>query len=443
MRQLNENGKKYYGDWQWGDTIRQQLQGPIGNGAIDYPNGDRFEGFFHLSYAHINGPAYTASGKYKFKDGSEVPDCWIDGNDQLMGIYRWKDAQGLKRITMWVCGVKWGIEIIEGEKPVAIEYCNGKEVQRWESEVTYEFNNDSTDTSRMEILLPNGIRIRQWGGKAECDVSFPSCVVYYKNGDSFSHYGRSTRLLQPWNGYGTYHRASDGKMLKGEWKEGKQTDEKAEWEYDPQGAKRMELETDPYGNKLTEEVLVWADRIEYDYKKVYEGEIKDGRPEGKGIYTDADSVDYGEEPRRYEGEFHNGLCHGHGIYTYPSAGIRQEGSWANGKFLDSEAPDGPIMLHVHWTDDEWSMGGGSKVERKKFDIEAKVGELDIQGFRSVRIEEIRPNAIVFKEYDCPSRILTPGESIHFSNSIDGYEDHDGCVWDGDDYDMTVSWMSEE
>ena len=85
MRKYNEDGKIYYGEWQLGDTVKQLLEGPIGKGAIDYPNGDRFEGFFHLSYACINGPAYAARGKYLFANGDVVDDCWIDGNDQLMG----------------------------------------------------------------------------------------------------------------------------------------------------------------------------------------------------------------------------------------------------------------------------------------------------------------------------------------------------------------------
>ena len=41
----------YHGAYQVGDTILQKLEGPYGQGAVDYSNGDHFEGFFHLSYA--------------------------------------------------------------------------------------------------------------------------------------------------------------------------------------------------------------------------------------------------------------------------------------------------------------------------------------------------------------------------------------------------------
>ena len=50
MHKYNEDGKKYYGEWQKGSTIMQKLEGPKGEGAIDYPNGDRFEGCFHLNF---------------------------------------------------------------------------------------------------------------------------------------------------------------------------------------------------------------------------------------------------------------------------------------------------------------------------------------------------------------------------------------------------------
>ena len=47
----------YKGNWQSGSTIRQVLEGPVGDGEVWYPNGDKFKGYFHLSFANINGPA--------------------------------------------------------------------------------------------------------------------------------------------------------------------------------------------------------------------------------------------------------------------------------------------------------------------------------------------------------------------------------------------------
>lgn len=61
---MNDIKPIYKGLWQYGSTIKQELKGPIGDGQVTYPNGDRFNGYFHLSYASINGPAYAAEGRY-------------------------------------------------------------------------------------------------------------------------------------------------------------------------------------------------------------------------------------------------------------------------------------------------------------------------------------------------------------------------------------------
>ncbi len=53
----------------------------------------------------------------------------------------------------------------------------------------------------------------------------------------------------------------------------------------------------------------------------YEGELKDGKPEGHGKCEIRDGV--------YEGEFHNGQRHGHGVEIYDN-GDRLEGEWQNG-----------------------------------------------------------------------------------------------------------------
>ena len=440
MHKYNEDGKLYYGKWQFGDTVKQLLEGPIGEGAIDYPNGDRFEGFFHLSYACINGPAYAARGKYLFANGDVVDDCWIDGNDRLMGVFRMKCHDGTNHITMWIDGKKWGLEVIKGEQVVVVNYEDDVEVQRWDDRVSYTYTENADAENLLVVNIPGGRTVTQEGGKVEHGASHPRCETRFDNGNMFRHLGTSIyRYMKPWNGHANFYDASTGKSIDGKWEEGKQVDERAEWKYDIRGCKEVMIPTDPFGNKLLLASKVWDGYIEYGYGVVYEGEMKDGLPEGKGTFTNNQSVEYKAEPRRYEGSFHQGLAHGEGIYSYPSAGIRQEGLWIEGKFIDEEAPAEPIMLHVEWSDDRWSMSGSSKITKESYDIVAKVGSLDIQGFHSVHIEEVRRNLITFKNYGSYMKVLTPGESIHFSNSIDGYEDHEGCVWNGDDYSITISW----
>ena len=66
-----------------------------------------------------------------------------------------------------------------------------------------------------------------------------------------------------------------------------------------------------------------------DGKLKYEGDILDGKYEGKGIYYYND-----EGHNRYEGEWKKGLKHGKGIlyYDHEATRIKYEGNFSNGKF---------------------------------------------------------------------------------------------------------------
>ena len=54
----------------------------------------------------------------------------------------------------------------------------------------------------------------------------------------------------------------------------------------------------------------------------YVGELKDGKPHGKGTYIWKNGT-------KYEGEFKNGKRHGQGNETY-SDGVKYEGEWKDG-----------------------------------------------------------------------------------------------------------------
>lgn len=60
----------------------------------------------------------------------------------------------------------------------------------------------------------------------------------------------------------------------------------------------------------------------YNY---YDGEIRNGKPQGRGVLVYANSD-------RYEGEFSNGLPNGRGMYLFVSNGDRYEGGFSTGKF---------------------------------------------------------------------------------------------------------------
>ena len=78
----------------------------------------------------------------------------------------------------------------------------------------------------------------------------------------------------------------------------------------------------------------------------YEGDLKDGQPEGHGKCEVSDGV--------YEGEFHNGQRHGHGVETYNNGDLL-EGQWQNGSLVKGHATykqaDGR-QFEVEWKENQ-------------------------------------------------------------------------------------------
>lgn len=441
MIKIQKFSKTYCGGWQHGDTIRQELKGPIGEGSVDYDNGDKFSGYFHLSYAHINGPCYAADGKYTFADGSFIEKAWIVTSSDievmdLLGVFRVKHPDGPDSIALFHRNKRYGLELFLAEKPYAIEWYANEKLRELEV-ASYDIKQLDEDRLTLTIDLPDGTRVIQRGGKLELNnydrmVFDPSVDgdIYYPDGSSYSHWGWGLKYLKPFSGWGTIHQ-TNGKSVEQHWENGELVESKPEkWDY--RGSTRVML-PDPFTADSTMDAFVWNGHIKYHNKWVYDGEIADNMPNGKGVLV---GDDIGTRGRRYEGEFKDGFCHGKGVYTFGD--IRQEGEWTNGVFQNPDAPAQAPTLHFKWFHNEWSMGGRDDNEDKKWNTEAKPGKLEIQGFYGIKIESIGQDEIFFADYD---RIISlkKGEEIHFHNSIDGYEDHDGCVWDGDEYDLIISW----
>lgn len=433
MKKYNEDGKKYRGEWQSGSVIQQKLEGPVGKGSIDYPNGDRFEGFFHLSFAHINGPAYMADGCYTFANGDRIEHCWINPNDALHGVYETLHADGSRSFAMWYCGQKKGIELVpSGDSLAAREYRDGEKVDSQKA-VSYTFTPDDDACNRLEVVLSNGIRVVQWFDYNNADPAL-RCKVYYDSGDWIECFAHADLMcLKPWDGYFTYHRTKDGMMLDDQWKNGK-PEGKKEWEHDDEGARKVTLPS-PYGGDNTYDALLWPDgHIRLGYSCNYFGQVKDDRPEGHGELYDS-------RGRRYVGEFHNGLCHGHGVYTFPNINLRQEGEWANGVYQNPNAPKKPVMLHIKWWHEHCSPGGSTPDPAKEWTLEAKLGELNLPVHTcGATIEAIDADGIILTEHGLHPETLTPGQSTRFYDEVEGREWSDGCVYDSDEYTMEITWI---
>ena len=437
MYKRNEDGKIYHGSWQRGSVIMQKLDGPIGDGSIDYPNGDRFEGYFHLSYAHINGPAYMADGTYTFANGDRIEHCWINGSDTLCGVYETLHADDSRSIAMWYKGQRVGIEIADNGKT-----CNYRErgflIHAYSQLIfNYTYTPDKYGFNRLEVTLYDGKRlVHQFKNNGnEPDLV---CELYYPDGDWIEYRGWSDlKDFRPWEGLFTYHRAADGMKKYDTWKNGvpEEKYDDSGWQHDPQGARRIHVELDPYGRPFDHDILLWPDgHTRWGYGYHYEGEHRDGIPEGHGVF-------YDDSGRRYEGMFHDGLCHGEGTYTFDA--IKQSGRWERGRFLDGHRPDKPIMLQVHWSHTHCSPAGEFPRGEEDWTLEAKVGELDLPVYTAgITIEAIEPDRIVLSCRGHDIRTLAPGHSVGYLREVEGREYSDGIVYESDEYSIRITWTND-
>lgn len=249
----------YKGGWQQGSTVQQKLEGPVGNGEVWYPNGDHFKGFFHLSYASINGPAYAADGRYDFADGSYIDHAWIHTSEcrkarcwGLHGVYRIHHPDRPDSIAMFLHGGKrYGFELFlpEGswEEPWVKEWYDGDRVIRYSGPdelFRYEvadYGIDETsrvDCTTLRLTLRDGdkvYRIEQQGGRYTANqydnyVYEPSTHVTLElpNGDVLKHCGDDVRDFKPYDGYVDVYCAKTGRRRREHWEKGELVDNQ-EW----------------------------------------------------------------------------------------------------------------------------------------------------------------------------------------------------------------------
>lgn len=434
----------YEGGWQWGDTIMQRLEGPIGAGEVLYPNGDRFKGTFHLSYASINGPAYAADGRYDFADGSWIEKAWINTSKDkkpqwwgLHGVFRIHHPEGPDSIAMFLRGGKrYGFELFlpeeSWEKPWVREWYAGDSVVRYSGpdelfryEVAdYEIDETSkVDCTTLRLTLRDGdkvYRIEQQGGRYTANqynnnIYEPSThvTVELPNGDALDHNGDDVREFKPYDGFVKVYCAKTGMSRKEHWQKGELTDNQ-EWQHDYRASTKVTL-PNPTGVEGELEANVWKDgHIEYEYREwVYDGEVKNHRPNGQGVLVG----DRRHGNRRYEGLFIDGI------------------------YVSEEEPfNGKIMLHVKSGHKSWSVYSDGEWKYNEEDIVAKLGRLNIDGFWSYEITSIKKDCITIEYYDKKYE-LRPDKPLYLSREIEGHEYSDGCVYDGDNYSLTLTWIN--
>lgn len=425
---------KYYGEWQSGSIILQKLCGPKGDGRVEFPNGDIFEGVFYLSFANISGPCYVACGKYTFADGSYIERAWIDTSENLSkfglkGVYEIMNVNGtLRSITSFLLNIRHGIELIPGDKPEAIEWYNGKEIERYYVN-DYSLERIDKDRITLKVSLSNNISAKMIGGRllinkyenSYFDTYLEGCI-YYPDGNFFSSINYCICNLKPYEGFAVMHFAN-GKCRTEEYKEYnlvKAYDEN--WDEAAMVKKQIPNPLHPADNCQAE---TWNNHIKYDFGGEYNGETVDGLPAGRGVLSFYDG-------RCYEGEFSDGRCNGVIVYSVEGRDIRRESVWKNGEMINNLAD---ITLSYKWNSEEWSIGGKSDKSTKEGIFVPRLGEsIDIEGFSYLKVYDISEDKIVIG-----SCSLRKGERLSFSNEVEGHEGSDGTVWNGTDYSIEIHW----
>ena len=446
---MSDNKPIYKGGWQLGNTIRQELRGPIGDGQVTYPNGDRFKGYFHLSYASINGPAYAAEGRYDFADGSYIERAWINTNSSntlfdLHGVFRIHRDGGLDSIALFFRNQRNSFELFLTDKPYAIEWYNDNQLREVEVD-DYNITEPAKDCLTLTLTLADGTRIVQNGGHYRGNQynnyiyePHTDVTVQFPNGDSIDHWGGCLKLLKPYNGYLTLHCAETQMFREERWEQGTCV-EAEEWKRDTRAAKKLSL-PQPFGEGETN-ALVWRDgHIEYNFGEwMYDGETKDDRPDGKGVIMGY----YSYKGQRYEGEFYKGRVHGQGVFENTKAGIRQEGTFVEGAYQEPNPATGTIILHARHGHSSWSISRQGDWKYEESDFEAKLSRLPFLGFGDISIVRIEKDRLTLTDYCGYVKELHPGETIHYTAEVEGREWSDGCVYDGDDYSLDLTWIDRK
>ena len=99
-----------------------------------------------------------------------------------------------------------------------------------------------------------------------------------------------------------------------------------------------------------------------------------------------------------------------------------------------------VTLHFKYGHKHWTVYSSSEWEYETLERTYHLGDiLQMQGFFAHKITEITDDRIVIEFYE-EKYILTRDEPIHMFSEIEGREWSDGCVYDGDDYSIDLTWI---
>ena len=98
-------------------------------------------------------------------------------------------------------------------------------------------------------------------------------------------------------------------------------------------------------------------------------------------------------------------------------------------------------LTIHCAEEDWcNLGATTKgiTNQNTIEVEVHEGEETRVGLLRLEIMSITNECIRLKIYG-DEKELRKGSSIFHTVTVPGYTDHEGCDWDGTDYDYSISW----
>ena len=102
------------------------------------------------------------------------------------------------------------------------------------------------------------------------------------------------------------------------------------------------------------------------------------------------------------------------------------------------------IITIHSTSTDWKNLGATVFEpydRHTIKVPFHLGEMHLDTFLRLKVEEITEDTIKFRggDFNYYYELKKGGGKVCVTYSVGGYTDHDGCDWDGTDYDYWLSW----
>ena len=105
--------------------------------------------------------------------------------------------------------------------------------------------------------------------------------------------------------------------------------------------------------------------------------------------------------------------------------------------------ENPIIT-IKSTSTDWKDLGMTEFEpydRHTIKVPFHLGRMEIDTFLRIDVETITEDTIIFRggDYNYLYELHKGGNAVCVTHTVGGYTDHDGCDWDGTDYDYFLSW----